>query len=123
MRAAGGDDYKGGLKRPRQSYDRKDRDAGGDADVDADVGAYLPKDASAIARDVLRNVGGGGHDEGEGEGYGGYQGGGGGGKKREDVRGKKWQAAGRPRPGAALAMAKRERVGIVPGEGKKISFD
>jgi hypothetical protein len=28
----------------------------------------------------------------------------------------------RPRPGAALAMAKRENVGIVESEGKKIKF-
>jgi hypothetical protein len=43
--------------------------------------------------------------------------------KKKDMRGKKWEAAGRPRPGAALAMAKREKVGIVAGEGKKITFD
>ena len=40
-----------------------------------------------------------------------------------DQRGKKWQAAGRPRPGAALAIAKREKVGIVEGRGEKIVFD
>lgn len=40
-----------------------------------------------------------------------------------DVRGKKWEAAGRPRPGAALAMAKREKVAIVEGQGNKIVFD
>ncbi|ORY31218.1 hypothetical protein BCR39DRAFT_526969 [Naematelia encephala] len=40
-----------------------------------------------------------------------------------DVRGKKWEATGRPRPGAALAMAKREKVGIVEGKGEKITFD
>ena len=41
----------------------------------------------------------------------------------KDKRGKKWEAAGRPRPGAALAMAKREKVGIVEGHGQKIVFD
>jgi len=40
-----------------------------------------------------------------------------------DKRGKKWEAAGRPRPGAALAMAKREKVAIVEGTGEKIVFD
>jgi hypothetical protein len=35
----------------------------------------------------------------------------------------KWEQAGRPRPGAALAMAKREKVGIVASEGNKITFD
>ena len=40
-----------------------------------------------------------------------------------DQRGKKWEVAGRPRPGAALAMAKREKVAIVEGRGKKIVFD
>ena len=43
--------------------------------------------------------------------------------KGKDERGKKWQATGRPRPGAALAMAKREKVGIVKAEGAKIVFD
>lgn len=42
---------------------------------------------------------------------------------KTDTRGKKWEATGRPRPGAALAMAKREKVGIVEGEGQKIVFD
>lgn len=41
----------------------------------------------------------------------------------KDKRGKKWEAAGRPRPGAALAMAKREKVGIIEGKGEKIVFD
>jgi hypothetical protein len=36
--------------------------------------------------------------------------------------GKKWEVAGRPRPGAALAMAKRENVSIVVSQGKKITF-
>ncbi|KAK4685516.1 hypothetical protein P7C73_g4630, partial [Tremellales sp. Uapishka_1] len=40
-----------------------------------------------------------------------------------DKRGKKWQAAGRPRPGAALAMAKRENVSVVESTGSKIVFD
>ncbi|WVW80793.1 hypothetical protein I302_102780 [Kwoniella bestiolae CBS 10118] len=44
-------------------------------------------------------------------------------EKKNDKRGKKWEVTGRPRPGAALAMAKRENVGIVEGEGKKITFD
>ncbi|WWC92349.1 uncharacterized protein L201_007304 [Kwoniella dendrophila CBS 6074] len=44
-------------------------------------------------------------------------------EKRNDKRGKKWEVTGRPRPGAALAMAKRENVGIVEGEGQKITFD
>ncbi|WVF68213.1 hypothetical protein IAT40_002978 [Kwoniella sp. CBS 6097] len=43
--------------------------------------------------------------------------------KRNDKRGKKWEVTGRPRPGAALAMAKRENVAIVEGAGKKITFD
>ena len=42
---------------------------------------------------------------------------------KKDQRGKRWEATGRPRPGAALAMAKREKVGIVKGEGEKIVFD
>ncbi len=41
----------------------------------------------------------------------------------KDKRGKKWEAAGRPRPGATLAMAKREKVGIIEGKGEKIVFD
>lgn len=44
-------------------------------------------------------------------------------ERKGDQRGKKWEAAGRPRPGAALAMAKREKVGIVEGQGEKIVFD
>ncbi len=50
---------------------------------------------------------------------------GGSGKDRSnDTRGRKWEAAGRPRPGAALAMAKRENVAIVAGAGgKKTTFD
>lgn len=40
-----------------------------------------------------------------------------------DKRGKKWESSGRPRPGAALAMAKRENVAIVEGAGQKITFD
>lgn len=40
-----------------------------------------------------------------------------------DKRGKKWETSGRPRPGAALAMAKRENVAIVEGAGQKITFD
>ncbi|OWZ59718.1 hypothetical protein LQV05_000677 [Cryptococcus neoformans] len=40
-----------------------------------------------------------------------------------DRRGKKWETSGRPRPGAALAMAKRENVAIVEGAGQKITFD
>lgn len=40
-----------------------------------------------------------------------------------DKRGKKWEATGRPRPGAALAMAQREKVGIVESQGNKITFD
>ena len=43
--------------------------------------------------------------------------------KKPDQRGKKWEATGRPRPGAALAMAKREKVGIVEAQGAKIVFD
>jgi hypothetical protein len=44
-------------------------------------------------------------------------------QRKGDQRGKKWESAGRPRPGAALAMAKREKVGIVEGQGSKITFD
>ncbi|WWD20742.1 hypothetical protein CI109_105218 [Kwoniella shandongensis] len=44
-------------------------------------------------------------------------------KREGDQRGKKWEATGRPRPGAALAMAKRENVAIVEGTGEKITFD
>lgn len=44
-------------------------------------------------------------------------------KTSSDQRGKKWEAAGRPRPGAALAMAKREKVGIVEATGTKVTFD
>nr|XP_018259767.1 RNA-binding protein rnp24 [Kwoniella dejecticola CBS 10117]OBR81925.1 RNA-binding protein rnp24 [Kwoniella dejecticola CBS 10117] len=44
-------------------------------------------------------------------------------EKKNDKRGKKWEVTGRPRPGAALAMAKRENVGIVEGSGSKITFD
>lgn len=42
---------------------------------------------------------------------------------KRDKRGKKWESTGRPRPGAALAMAKRENVGIVESAGSKITFD
>lgn len=44
-----------------------------------------------------------------------------GGEKKE-ARGKKWETAGRPKPGAALMAAKRESVAIVAGQGKKITF-
>lgn len=44
------------------------------------------------------------------------------GPRGDGKRGKKWEASGRPRPGAALAMAKREKVGIVESQGKKIVF-
>lgn len=44
------------------------------------------------------------------------------GPRGDGKRGKKWEATGRPRPGAALAMAKREKVGIVESQGKKIVF-
>ncbi|WVO17509.1 hypothetical protein L204_105202 [Cryptococcus depauperatus] len=40
-----------------------------------------------------------------------------------DKRGRKWEVSGRPRPGAALAMAKREQVGIVEATGTKVTFD
>jgi hypothetical protein len=45
--------------------------------------------------------------------------------EKKDTRGRKWEVSGRPRPGAALAMAKRENVAIVEGgaKGKKITFD
>ena len=45
--------------------------------------------------------------------------------EKKDTRGRKWEVSGRPRPGAALAMAKRENVAIVSGgvTGKKITFD
>ncbi|TYJ53345.1 hypothetical protein B9479_006004 [Cryptococcus floricola] len=43
--------------------------------------------------------------------------------EKKDQRGKKWEASGRQRPGAALAMAKRENVGIVEGSGTKVTFD
>ena len=42
---------------------------------------------------------------------------------KKDTRGKKWETAGRAAPGAALAAAKREKVGIVEGTGSKIVFD
>ncbi len=47
------------------------------------------------------------------------------GAEKKDTRGRKWEVSGRPRPGAALAMAKRENVAIVAGgvTGKKITFD
>lgn len=35
----------------------------------------------------------------------------------------KWEQSGRQAPGAALAMAKRENVGIVESQGKKVVFD
>ncbi|ORX40994.1 hypothetical protein BD324DRAFT_678396 [Kockovaella imperatae] len=44
-------------------------------------------------------------------------------ERKNDKRGKKWEATGRPKPGAALAMAKREKVGIVEAKGEKITFD
>jgi hypothetical protein len=44
------------------------------------------------------------------------------GEEKKDPRGKKWETAGRPKPGAALMMAKRESVAIVAGQGKKITF-
>lgn len=43
--------------------------------------------------------------------------------EKRDTRGKKWESAGRTAPGAALAAAKREKVGIVEGTGSKITFD
>lgn len=59
----------------------------------------------------------GGEGAGEGQGEGETR------EKKGDVRGKKWEASGRPRPGAALAMAQREKVGIVESQGNKITFD
>ncbi|WWC72616.1 uncharacterized protein I206_106578 [Kwoniella pini CBS 10737] len=56
-------------------------------------------------------------DQGDAEGEGEVV------EKKNDKRGKKWEVTGRPRPGAALAMAKRENVGIVEGSGQKITFD
>lgn len=50
----------------------------------------------------------------------------GGGEREEKRRGgkmAKWEIAGRARPGAALAMAKRAPTGIVASEGKKVVFD
>lgn len=44
-------------------------------------------------------------------------------RETKDTRGKKWEAAGRKAPGAALAAAKREKVGIVEATGSKIVFD
>ncbi|KAJ9119156.1 hypothetical protein QFC22_003647 [Naganishia vaughanmartiniae] len=44
------------------------------------------------------------------------------GEEKKDARGKKWETAGRPKPGAALMMAKRESVAIVAGQGKKTTF-
>ncbi|KAJ9110064.1 hypothetical protein QFC19_001734 [Naganishia cerealis] len=44
------------------------------------------------------------------------------GEEKKEARGKKWETAGRPKPGAALMMAKRESVAIVAGQGKKITF-
>lgn len=56
----------------------------------------------------------------------GEEGGGEDGEKEERPRkgGKmaKWEIAGRARPGAALAMAKRAPTGIVASEGKKVVF-
>ncbi|KLT44649.1 hypothetical protein CC85DRAFT_307043 [Cutaneotrichosporon oleaginosum] len=57
-----------------------------------------------------------------GEG-GGESGGGDERRDKRDKRGKKWESTGRPRPGAALMMAKREKVGIVESAGSKITFD
>lgn len=51
---------------------------------------------------------------------------GGGGEERSekrDKRGMKWESTGRPRPGAGLAMAKKQKVGIVESAGSKITFD
>lgn len=65
-----------------------------------------------------------GGDGGEGGAANGGDGQGEGARERKgDVRGKKWESAGRPRPGAALAMAQREKVGIVESQGAKITFD
>lgn len=71
-------------------------------------------EAASQARIAAMVSGGGGGEEGE--------------RRREpsdkrDKRGKKWESTGRPRPGAALAMAKRENVGIVESSGSKITFD
>ncbi|WRT70733.1 uncharacterized protein IL334_007731 [Kwoniella shivajii] len=44
-------------------------------------------------------------------------------EKKNDKRGKKWEVSGRTAPGAALAMAKRQNVGILEGAGEKITFD
>ncbi|WVQ95640.1 hypothetical protein IAU59_002738 [Kwoniella sp. CBS 9459] len=84
--------------KPRKFYNAPDADAGADGEA-ADAGA---------------GAGPGGAGRGAGEGDE---------PKRNDKRGKKWEVTGRPRPGAALAMAKRENVAIVEGAGQKITFD
>lgn len=43
-------------------------------------------------------------------------------RSNRGMKGQKWKQTGRPRPGAALAMAKRENIAIVEGQGKKIVF-
>jgi hypothetical protein len=77
------------------------------------------KSEKSAASRIAAMVSGEGEQSGERRSGGGGGGGGGG-----NGAGKyKWEKAGRQAPGAALAMAKREKVGIVASEGNKIKFD
>lgn len=76
---------------------------------------YKSEAAAAARIAAMVSGGGGGGDDSRG-GYGGKP-------EKVDKRGKKWESTGRPRPGAALAMAQREKVGIVESAGTKVTFD
>jgi hypothetical protein len=100
--------------RPARKWGNKDAGEDGGDGHEHETKAAGAFDQAALARQVL-GAGAGGAD-------GGYEGGEDR-PRKNDKRGKKWETTGRPRPGAALAMAKRENVAIVAPQGQKISFD
>ncbi|KAL7422841.1 Nucleolar protein 13 [Cryptotrichosporon argae] len=106
---------------PPHAQARDDGDDAGEADAERHVHVRKQTDRDLVS--VVLGGNGGGAGEGgaapERKAWAERAGGG----DRADKRGKKWESTGRPRPGAALAMAKREKVGIVESSGSKIVFD
>ena len=121
---------KSSTKAPR--LQKKERAAAREA---AGLPPSVPVDAPNNPMPPPRNYGGerlkakrGRDGEEGGEGEDGEDRGGRGGDDRKERGGRdrkmaKWEQAGRQRPGAALALAKRAPVGIVASEGKKVTFD
>ena len=105
-------------ERPVRKWGAPAAAGAGGAEAEYETKATGSFDQAALARQVL---GAGGYGNGrDDDGAGGAEERP---KRTGDKRGKKWETSGRPRPGAALAMAKRENVAIVAPQGQKISFD